>query len=143
MSIFILYSRQDIRSFYVAPQEALHGQDELMSLNEQYWSTLRSCLFTIGPLFLLLILILYVASGATNSQMIASIGLVYVFVFMIIMGSYYCATLPFILISNMISRILFPNGKSAKKDMIRIVLLVLGIVGVVTYCKYGNTLFKI
>jgi hypothetical protein len=114
-----------------------------MSLNEQYWSTLRGCLFTIGPLFLFLILVLYVASGATNSQMIASIGLVYVFIFMIIMGSYYFATLPFILVSNMISRILFPNGKSAKKDLIRIVLLVLGIVGVVTYCKYGSALFEL
>ena len=43
-------------------------------------------------------------SPPPQSQTVASIGLVYVFVFLIIMGSYFFAIVPFILASNAITR---------------------------------------
>lgn len=95
------------------------------------------CTSTVTPLFLVLILGLYAASAVTNSQTIASIGLVYVFVFLVIMGSYFFAIVPFILASTIISNQISPRGKSTEKFSTRIFLLIAAIAAVITYYKYG------
>ena len=140
----VLYSekwRQDAREFYVAPDVDRSNSNEISNLAEQYWSTLSHCFSTIGPLFLFLVLVLYAVSALTGSQAIASTGLVYVFTFLIIMGSFYCATLPFIIVSNTISRLIFPNGTSNQRDLTRVAFLMLTIGVAFTLFQYGDTFF--
>lgn len=112
------------------------SEDEMVSLWQQYWTSLDMCMSTVTPLFLTLVLALYAFSVMTKSQTIASIGLVYVFVFLIIMGSYFFAIVPFILVSNAISSVVAP-GKTAQKDFVRLALLVLSVGGLVAYVKHG------
>jgi uncharacterized membrane protein YjdF len=92
---------------------------------------------TVTPLFLAIVLVLYGISAMTKSQAIASIGLVYVFVFLLIMGSYFFATVPFILISNFISSVIAPNSTSYQRDVTRGVLLLVTVAATVGISKYG------
>ena len=112
------------------------SEDEMVSLWQQYWTSLDMCMSTVTPLFLALVLALYAFSAITKSQTIASIGLVYVFVFLIIMGSYFFAIVPFILVSNAISSVIAP-GKTAQRDFVRLVMLAVSIGGLLGYVKYG------
>lgn len=125
----------------MAPEVERSNSNEITGLAEQYWSTLSHCFSTIGPFFLFLVLILYALSAVTGSQAIASIGLVYVFTFLIIMGTFYFATLPFIIVSNTISRLLFPNGTSNQKDLTRVAFLMLTIGIAFALFQYGDILF--
>ena len=134
---------QDARKFYVAPalDKGSSSQEESVSLAEQYWFTMFSCFRTLTPLFLAIVVLLYVISATMNSQMIASIGLAYAFVFLAIMGTYYCTALPFIIASNMISRFIFSNGTSVQKDFLRALLLFLTIAIVLFFVYHPNGLF--
>jgi hypothetical protein len=85
------------------------SEDEIVTLWQQYWTSLDTCMSTVTPMFLVLVLALYAFSAITKSQTIASIGLVYVFVFLIIMGSYFFAIVPFILVSNALSSLIAPG----------------------------------
>ena len=111
--------------------------DEISRLWDQFFVALDECMSTISPLFLGVILFLYIASIITKSQTIASIGLVYVFVFLILMFSFFFAIVPFILISNAISSIVSPGGKNPLRDLTRVGMLfaLIGLGGV--YLRYG------
>ena len=134
------FYRKDGREFYI-PLESSEDDAELTLLWEQFWSTIDLCSITVSPLFLVLILSLYAASLVTNSQVIASIGLVYVFLFLTIMGSYFFVIVPFILASNTIGNILTPAGGtgsgSSRKVSTRLFLLLLLIAVAAGSSKYG------
>lgn len=120
--------------------ETSENEGELIVLWQQYWSTIDLCFTTVSPLFLVLILTLYAASSVTNSQIIASIALVYVFLFLIIMSSYFFAIVPFILASNTIGNILAPSGtgsKSSQKVFTRLFLLFILTAVVIGSSTYG------
>jgi len=126
---------QDERKYFLAPTKST--DNEIVGLYQQYWSSLDLCMSTMTPLFITLILMSYVISALTNSQEIASIGLVYTFVFLGIMGTYVFTIIPFVLISNAISSLIAPNGLSAQRDFSRVAMLSIAIGLVVAYFKYG------
>ena len=133
------FYRKDGREFYI-PVETSDDDAELTLLWQQFWSTIELCSVTVSPLFLVLVLSLYAASLVTNSQVIASIGLVYVFLFLTIMGSYFFAIVPFILASNTIGNILTPGGTgsgSSQKVSTRLFLLLLLMAVAAGSSKYG------
>lgn len=99
---------------YSTPSPTLNklaDETEIMSLWNQSLSTLLNCMTIIGPMFMIIILTAYVFGKIHNSQAIASVGIVYTLLFMIIMGSYVLATLPFILISRVFTSIVAPHAQ--------------------------------
>ena len=128
-------------SIPVSDISVIYQGDEVIRLWNQFYIAMDTCLSTVAPIFLVVILVLYAVSAVTKSQTIASIALVYVFVFLTIMFSYFFAIVPFILISNAISSIVTPEGKSSQRDLVRVTVLV-AIITVFTGClKYGPALF--
>ena len=111
--------------------------DELHKLWSQYAVALDTCISTVSPLFLTVILALYLSSVVTRSQTIASIGLVYVFVFFILLFSYFAAIVPFILISNALCSVLISQGQKPQKDYVRLAVLFSVIAATGAYCRYG------
>ena len=114
-----------------------HG-DEIHKLWSQYAVALDTCVSTVSPLFITMILTLYLSSVVTRSQTIASIGLVYVFVFFILLFSYFAAIVPFILISNVLCSLLISQGQKPEKDYVRLGVLFSVIVATGAYCRYGH-----
>jgi hypothetical protein len=125
----------------VMSNHASHNRDELHQLWSQFCVAMDTCISTVTPLFLTMILALYLVSAVTKSQTIASIGLVYVFVFLMLLFSYFAAIVPFILVSNAICSSMAPTGKSPQKDFIRLSVLMCSIGVVVGYVKYGKTVY--
>jgi hypothetical protein len=125
----------------VMSNHSSHNRDELHQLWSQFCVAMDTCISTVTPLFLTMILALYLVSAVTKSQTIASIGLVYVFVFLMLLFSYFAAIVPFILVSNAICSSLAPTGNSPQKDFIRLSVLMCSIGVVVGYFKYGKTAY--
>jgi hypothetical protein len=114
-------------------------EEELVSLWRQSWTAINVSLTTVGPLFLILILLSYVFSQITQSQTVASVGLVYIFVFLLVVGSYFLATVPFIVLANAINALVNPTSDSAQKDFARLALLLTVVAGaVLTFQHYKN-----
>lgn len=128
-------------SIPVTNKMVIHHGDEFMRLWNQFYTAMDTCVSTVAPIFLTVILVLYAVSAVTKSQTIASIALVYVFVFLTIMFSYFFAIVPFILISNAISSIVSPEGKSSQRDLVRVTVLIAVITVFTGYLKYGPALF--
>jgi hypothetical protein len=106
--------------------------DEIISLWHQSWTAFNTCLKTIAPLFLSIVLLLYVYARINTSQAIASVALVYFFVCLLVLGTYFFAVAPFILVSNAINS--FVNGgKTAQRDFVRVGVLLALIASVVAY----------
>lgn len=114
-----------------------HG-DEIHKLWSQYAVALDTCVSTVSPIFVTMILTLYLSSVVTRSQTIASIGLVYVFVFFILLFSYFAAIVPFILISNALCSVLISQGQKPQKEYVRLGVLFSVIVATGAYCRYGH-----
>ena len=114
--------------------------DEIVRVWGQFFTAMDTCISTVAPIFLSVVLVLYAVSVVTKSQIIASIGLVYVFVFLVIMFSYFFAIVPFILISNAISSLVAPEGKSSQIDFVRVAILFTIIATAAVYLKYGSAL---
>lgn len=125
----------------VMSNHSSHNRDELHQLWSQFCVAMDTCISTVTPLFLTVILVLYLVSAVTKSQTIASIGLVYVFVFLMLLFSYFAAIVPFILVANAICSSLAPSGKSPQKDFVRLSVLICSIGVVVGYFKYGKNVY--
>lgn len=114
----------------------LADEKEIVSIWNQCWLALFMCMSTIGPIFLAIILTSYVLGKINNSQLIGSIGVVYSYLFLVIMGAYCCAILPFILVSRIFTSLV--SGKTDKTGNISIrilLLLSLGLIGVIIKYK--------
>lgn len=83
---------------------------EIIDIWNQCWSALYLCISTIGPIFLAVILIAYLSSKMTASQMIASVGVVFTYVFLLIMVGYTVAIVPFVLISRIFTSLVAPQN---------------------------------
>jgi uncharacterized membrane protein (DUF485 family) len=76
-------------------------EKEIVSLWNQTSGALHMSLSMIGPPFLFIILACYFMGMMQKSQAIASVGVVYAFLFMTIMGSYVLVIVPCILVSRL------------------------------------------
>ena len=115
--------------------------DEVMRLWNQFFIAMDTCISTVSPIFLSVILVLYAISAVAKSQTIASIALVYVFLFITIMFSYFFAIVPFILISNAISSVVSSEGKSNHRDLVRVTVLIAVITIFIGSLKFGPAFF--
>jgi hypothetical protein len=98
-------------SAVAAPAAAAAAADddsEIVCLWGQAWGALQMCLFTIGPIFLVIVVACYFVGTLKQSQAIASVGVVYTLLFMSIMGSYALVTIPCILVARLFTNLVFP-----------------------------------
>lgn len=107
-----------------------HG-DEILGYWDQFYTAMDTCITCVAPLFLSTILVLYVFSVVTKSEVFLSIGLVYTSCFLTIMFSYFFAIVPFLFVCNAISK----QFVSPQIDNIRFSMLIVLIVAVVLYFK--------
>ena len=91
---------------------------EILGIWAQTWSALNICITTIAPLFLLVILGCYIYGKMNDSQVIASVGLVYAYVFLVVIGSYAVVIVPFILISRLITTLVAPTSNRYTPEQI-------------------------
>jgi hypothetical protein len=116
--------------------------DEAISIWNQCWSALFNSMMTIGPLFLAITLMSYAASKISSSQAIASVGVIYAYLYIVILGSYVVALLPFILISRVFTSLVSSPGSMAAEDKskalfhIRLLILMSLGLGLAVY-QYG------
>jgi hypothetical protein len=114
--------------------------DELSKLWSQICIAMDTCITTVTPLFITIILMLYLVSAISKSQTVASIGLVYVFVFHILLFSFFAAIVPFILVSNALCSLLAQQGQAPRRDFVRLAVLVCVIGVTVGYFKHGSSM---
>jgi hypothetical protein len=84
-----------------AVDPATDDEKEIVSLWEQTWGALHMSLIMIGPPFLFIVLACYFMGMLRQSQAIASVGVVYAFLFLTVMGSYAVVILPCILLARL------------------------------------------
>mmetsp|Transcript_119335 Transcript_119335/g.234431 ORF Transcript_119335/g.234431 Transcript_119335/m.234431 type:complete len:301 (+) Transcript_119335:105-1007(+) len=108
-------------------------EKEIVGLWNQTWGALHMSLSMIGPPFLFIILACYFMGMMQKSQAIASVGVVYVFLFFTIMGSYMLTILPCILVSRMFTCLVSPNAtpqSAAELNLYsRLLVLIIAAVG--------------
>eukprot|EP01038_Epipyxis_sp_PR26KG_P015296 gene15296-20604_t len=88
--------------------EPLADEAEITIIWNQSLTALMLCMGTIGPLFLALITAFYCFGLLFESQLIASVGVVYAYIFLLIMGSYGLFVLPVIVISRIFTSLVAP-----------------------------------
>ena len=115
--------------------------DEVISIWNQCWAAMFCSTMTIGPTFLAITLMSYTGGKITSSQSVASIGVIYLYLYLVIMGSYLVAILPFILISRIFTSLVTAPGSSAAHDKntvhhIRLLMLIMMCVGMAIYNSF-------
>jgi len=117
----------------VEEEEPTSDEVEIISLWNQSWSALFMCLKTLGPVFLVIVLACYFLGTLHQSQAIATVGVVYTFLFLTIMGSYTVVILPCILVSRVFTSIVSPHATSHSVEEInlysRLLVLILAAAG--------------
>lgn len=124
----------------VMSNEINQTDDELSKLWSQVCIAMDTCITTVTPLFITIILMLYLVSALSKSQTIASIGLVYVFVFHILLFSFFAAIVPFILVANALCSLLSLKGQAPQRDFVRLAVLMCVIGVTVGYFKHGSSM---
>ena len=109
--------------------------NEVISIWNQCWSAMFICMMTIGPVFLTITLISYTVSKITSSQAIASVGVIYTYIYLVIMGSYIVVILPFLVMSRLFTSLV--SGSADTTVNIRVLMLVCLVLWMVT-CQYGS-----
>ena len=124
----------------VMSNQIYQTDDELSKLWSQICIAMDTCITTVTPLFITIILMLYLVSAISKSQTVASIGLVYVFVFHILLFSFFAAIVPFILVSNALCSLLSLKGQAPQRDFVRLAVLMCVIGVTVGYFKHGSSM---
>jgi hypothetical protein len=115
-------------SAVAAPAAAAAAADddsEIVCLWGQAWGALQMCLFTIGPIFLVIVVACYFVGTLKQSQAIASVGVVYTLLFMSIMGSYALVTIPCILVARLFTNLVSPHAPGYSSAQINLYMRLL------------------
>lgn len=126
---------QDARKYFVATKAI---ENNTLSLYQHYSAALHLCISILLPTFLTLIIISDILAVLFESQLIASVGLVYIFIFLIIIGSYMLAIVPYIIVLNALDNLFHPKlNKSGANDFIGVSILFAVVGMAVVYFNYG------
>ena len=91
---------------------------------------------TIGPIFLAIVLTSYGLGKVNESQLIGSIGVVYAYLFLVIMGAYCVAIVPFIIMSRVFTSLVSAKSDKAGSGNISVRILLLLTIGLLGYLVY-------
>jgi hypothetical protein len=124
-------------SVVAQPEPGTDDEKEIVSLWNQTFGALNMCLTFLGPTFLIVILGCYFMGMMQKSQAIATVGVVYTFLFLSIMGSYTLVILPCILVSRLFTCLVTPHatGHTAAEINLysRLLVLISAVVGLGHY----------
>jgi hypothetical protein len=97
----------DASEYVVAVADA---EEEGVGIWAQAVQSLYLCLVLIGPAMLSVILLCYPYAYAMKSQQVASVGVIYTLVFLLLMCVFSVAVLPCILLSRLFISVVAPTG---------------------------------
>lgn len=104
-------------------------EKEIVSLWEQTWGALHTSLIMVGPPFLFIILACYFMGTIKQSQAIASVGVVYTFLLLTVLGSYLVVILPCILVARLFTLLVSsqaPERSAAEVNLYSRLLILIG-----------------
>lgn len=104
-------------------------EKEIVSLWEQTWGALHTSLIMVGPPFLFIILACYFMGMIKQSQAIASVGVVYTFLLLTVLGSYLVVILPCILVARLFTVLVSaqaPERSAAEVNLYARLLVLIG-----------------
>ena len=117
-------------------------EEELVDLWYHYWHALRCCLFTISPVFLALVVLLYTfaaSSGWENENDYARCGVIIGLAYSAAMVFYFVILLPLIIFTRTVDSALFSNsGSILTSSMVEISILTLFVVMSLLLTSYNT-----
>lgn len=133
----------------VAPQPSAQSDEEESNDSEELqavWTQCLQALFTCslytGPIFAAVVLFCYAVGKITVNKAVASIGVAYASLFLLIMGSYVVAIVPFVLVSKMVTQSVFFGSNKEKDSEVHVRLflfLLIAMSGIVCVVAHGWT----